>query len=327
MTTVNHCRKERGSALLAVLWLSAALAVIGFTVSSTVRGETDRTSTVMDGLRSYYLAVAGVERCALEVLWSVNNPQAHILPANAAVVNYSFETGDVRVEILPETGKLDVNHAPVEQLIRLGAALGIDAGRAEEIAEAIKDWRQPGSEGNSLDLFYSSQPSSFRAPHASFREIEELLQVKGVTPDIFYGTYVPAAEGATGPGLMWHGGLADCLTVYGSGQWVDANSAPPAVLAAVGVNPGGISGIVQRRQSGAMTQAQLNQLMGSLGIQAPLRVGGNSIVTIRATAQLRLEGGGLSDLKRTVAAQVKYMPPGYDAPIHILRWYDTAWSN
>jgi hypothetical protein len=24
---------------------------------------------------------------------------------------------------------------------------------------------------------------------------------------------------------------------------------------------------------------------------------------------------------------VKYMPVGYDSPIHILRWYDTAWSN
>jgi len=56
-------------------------------------------------------------------------------------------------------------------------------------------------------------------------------------------------------------------------------------------------------------------------------VGGNSILTIRATARLRTAEGQLSDLKRTVAAQVKYMPPGYDSPLHILRWYDTAWSD
>jgi hypothetical protein len=49
--------------------------------------------------------------------------------------------------------------------------------------------------------------------------------------------------------------------------------------------------------------------------------------TIRATARVRLPDGRLSDLKRTVAAQVKYMPTGYDSPIHILRWYDTAWAN
>ena len=44
-------------------------------------------------------------------------------------------------------------------------------------------------------------------------------------------------------------------------------------------------------------------------------------------AKKRPPGGGLSDLKRAVAAQVKYMPKGYDSPIHILRWYDTAWAN
>jgi len=38
--------------------------------------------------------------------------------------------------------------------------------------------------------------------------------------------------------------------------------------------------------------------------------GGRSIVTIRATARLRLDNGKLSDLRRTVAAMVKYMPRG-----------------
>ena len=58
-----------------------------------------------------------------------------------------------------------------------------------------------------------------------------------------------------------------------------------------------------------------------------LRVGGNSIFTLRATARLRRPDGGLSDLRRTVAAQVKFMPPGYDSPYHILRWYDNAWEG
>ena len=69
-------------------------------------------------------------------------------------------------------------------------------------------------------------------------------------------------------------------------------------------------------------------MLGAMGIStARLRVEGNSIVTIRATARLRLPTGQLSDLKRTVAAMVKYMPPGYDSRIHFLRWYDTAFSG
>lgn len=324
---------KRGSALLAVLWLSAALAAIGFSVASTVRGETERTSTSLDGLRSYYLAVAGVQRGSMELLWSVMNPQLHILPPNVTTYVYHFATGDARIEILPEAGKLNVNTATVEQLFRLCAALGLEPVRAQEIAAAIDDWRKPAAGGSPFDLYYSSLNPSFRSPHASFREVEELLQVKGVTPDIFYGNYQPAAEGAKGPALVWHAGLGDCLTVYGqgnsmSGGAVDINTAQPAVLAAVGVPPQGIDAIMQRRQLGPVTEAQLGQVLASLGgVQAPLRVGGNSIVTIRATGQLRLADGKFSDLRRTVAAQVKYMPAGYDAPIHILRWHDTAWSN
>jgi len=32
-------------------------------------------------------------------------------------------------------------------------------------------------------------------------------------------------------------------------------------------------------------------------------------------------------LRRTTAAMVKFMPSGYDSPIHILRWYDTAFAD
>ena len=323
---------QRGSALLAVLWLSAALAAIGFSIASTVRGETDRTATSLDALRSYYLAVGGIERGTMELLWSVNNPDKHILPPNVISTVYHFATGDVRLEILPEAGKLNINQVTLEQLFRLCTALGLDPARAQEIAAAMDDWRKPAYEGSPFDGYYSSQVPSFRARHASFREIEELLQVKGVTPDIFYGSYQPAGEGAAGPALVWHAGLADCLTVYGPGNnffgnQVDINTAQPAVLAAIGVTPQALQAILQRRQAGPITDQQLGSLLGSLGVSAPLRVGGNSIVTMRATGQLRLNGGKLSDLKRTVAAQVKYMPQGFDSPIHILRWYDTAWSN
>jgi hypothetical protein len=56
-----------------------------------------------------------------------------------------------------------------------------------------------------------------------------------------------------------------------------------------------------------------------------LRVGGNSIFTLRSTARLRLPNGQFSDMRRTVAATVKFMNSG-DIPLQILRWYDNAWT-
>src|SRR5580698_6584848 len=62
-------KDRRGSALLAVLWLSAALAAIAFSVSTSVRSETDRVASAADGLRAWYLATGSVERGIQWMCW------------------------------------------------------------------------------------------------------------------------------------------------------------------------------------------------------------------------------------------------------------------
>ena len=310
------CATTRGSALLTVLWLCAALSAIALSMALTVRGETERVSTEVDGLRGYYLAAGAVDRAAVELLWSVRSPDARLSPRGSAFIDYRFPSGDVHVEFIPETAKLNLNRSPIEELTRLMVALGIDPGRAQQIAAGIAAVRSPSD---------SELPGpSFSPRLASFQETEDLLLVKGVTPDIFYGAYVASADHR----LVRHAGLADCLSVYGATERVDANTADPAVLAAVGLSPYAVSALVARRRTLPLTDQELRAFLETMDAGTNrLRVEGNSIVTIRATARLRLTGGQLGDLKRTVAAQVKYMPPGYDSPIHILRWYDTAWSN
>jgi general secretion pathway protein K len=314
-----------------VLWVSAALAAIGFSLASTVRGEVERTGTAVEGLRGYYLAVGGVYRGMLELLWSAQHPGQRVLPQGSVVVNYQFPSGVVRLEILPEAGKLDVNKTPQLDLMRLIVALGEREDRASQIAQAIVDWRG-GAAGASLDSFYQSQTPSFRTQHASIQEIEELLLVKGVTPDLFYGTYVPAetVDGAdpAGPRLLRRGGLADCLSVYGTTGQVDANTAAPAVLAAVGLSPYAVNALVERRKRSPLTMGELGAFLGGIGAPGNrLQVEGHSIVTMRATAQLRLPDGKLSDLKRTVGAQLKYLQKTSKSAVDVLRWYDTAWSD
>ena len=104
--------------------------------------------------------------------------------------------------------------------------------------------------------------------------------------------------------------------------------ASPAVLAAIGLSPMAVTALVEPGSRTPLTPGAVGAVHAIHGIPGVgLRVDGNSIVTLRATASLRLPNGKFSDLRRTVAAQIKYMPDGYDAPIHVLRWYDTAWSD
>ena len=321
---------QSGSALLAVLWLAAGLAAIGISVSATVRGETERVATAEDSLRAYYLASGGVERTALEFLWSAQqSPDKRTIPMGATAVVFAFPSGVVRVEIIPESSKIDVNGAPPELLYRIALAVTGNDARSREIADAIVDWRRPSPQLTAFDQYYSSFIPSFRASHSSIREIEELLLVKGVTPDIFYGSYAPVgvAASAGSARLVERPGLMDCLSVFGSNA-VDINTVSPALLAALGLDPGAIEAILSRRSQQPFNASELAVVQGVNGqLGVGFRVGGNTIFTMRATARLRLSGGRFSDVRRTVGAMVKYMPPGYDSPFHILRWYDTAWSD
>ncbi len=320
----SACATKRGSALIAVLWLVAALSAIAFTVASTVRSEVGRVSNAADGLKAYYLATGAMERALLYIEWgpAYRNPDGTSRYWDGGpVMRLEFPTGRAIVELIPETSKLNVNLAPPEELYSLILALGADPLRAREIALAIVEWRTPqldASEGLSL-----SGASSFGSPHASFQEIEELLSVRGMTPELFYGTYERAPQG----GLVRRRGLGDCLSVYGSGS-VDVNTADPAVLAAVGTPVDVIDAILRLRQLGPILRLeQLTAITQGMPGTERLTLGtGSTILTLRATAQNRLADGTLSDTRRSVAALLKLLDRSkFNEPYHILRWYDNVW--
>lgn len=312
---------------MAVLWLSAALSAIAFTVANTVRAETDRTSTEVDALRTYYLATGAIDRALLYIQWGggYRNPDgtAKYFESPMPMMHFQFATGSAVVNVIPETAKLNVNLAPPDQLTRLLVALGLDAGDAAAITQGIVDWRAPSEGGafTAFDQYYMTLTPSFRSRHASFQEIEELLLIRGVTPDLFYPSYIRDLQGNLRP----RAGLRDCLSVYGGTGAIDVNTAEPAVMLALGVSPGTVAAISElRRVTPIKSQNQISALSdGSQGF-ARLGILPSSICTLRATAQLRLANGQLSDLRRTVSALVKFLGPEWNPPFHIMRWYDNA---
>lgn len=316
----------RGTALLAVLWLSAALAAIALSLADTVRGEAERSATAVDGLREQHLAEGALERAILYMDWGRKHPDNPRFKPPTPYYPFEFPEGQAVVEVIPETAKYNINTAIPEDLFRLLVALGVQPARAEDIVAAIVDWRTPAATGpTAFDAFYQTLRPPYVSSHAPFQEIEELLEVRGITPDLFYGTWQTMPEGWQ-QHMFLRNGLRDCVSIFGTSGQFDINSAAPAVLAAVGVPPEGVAAIV--RQRGVRAFHNADDMAAFASIAGPgflhLRIGGNSIFTLRSTARVRLVNGQLSDMRRTVAALVKLMPAGYDAPFHILRWYDSA---
>ena len=317
-------RRDRGTALLAVLWLTAALSAIAFTVANTVRAETERTSTELDGLRTYYLATGAIDRALLYIGWGpgFRNPDGTPMyfENGMPLLRFEFPSGSAVVEVIPETAKLSVNTAPAEELMRLMVALGIDPGRGQAIVQGIINWRSPSGGGayTQFDQQYLSLTPSFQARHASLQEIEELLLIPGVTPEVFYGGYAADPDGR----LVPHASLRDCLSVYGSTGLLDVNSAEPAVMQAVGLTADAAASIVAMRRERPIKYDRL----GAVGGGGRLGIVPNSICTLRSTARLRLPDGKYSDVRRSVAAMIKFLPPEWNPPYHIMRWYDNAFS-
>jgi general secretion pathway protein K len=319
-------RNNRGSALLMVLWLTAALSAIGLAVASNVRGETERTETNVDDTRSYFIARGAIQRAALHMLWGRSfrtedgRPMYHIFGSPS--IDLTFPAGDVHVDVIPETSKLSANASPPEDIFRLLQALGTPADKSVEITAAIVDWRTPADQlhPSPFDSFYLSQSPSFTARHASFQQDEELLLVKGMTPEIYYGSSLDKSRA----------GLRDCLSVYGSAAGVDINTAQPATLEAVGLGTADAATIVKGRTEhpilGSQELSAIAQSLGPVGNR--LSLGGQTMFTLRATARLRQPDGKLSDLRRTVGALVKFWFPGnvLNRPVgfEVVRWYERA---
>ena len=302
-------RVRRGSALLAVLWFSAALSAIAFALSMTVRTELDRAALNVDSTRAYFLAQGAIEIAMkrMQERPPQDNPTALGFLPGQSFMRIPFPQAVVDVEIIGDSGKLSVNSAPPQALAHLLAASGLDPSAAVGIAARIVEFRHGPTQAANPEA-----PSSFSTARTSFKEIEELLMVPGVTPDLLYGTYRRNPAGQ----LVRLGGLYHYLTMRGSTS-IDANYAPVEVLRAAGLAPADINRIVsiraQRPLTADDTQGLTAQNEGfSIGVRGSTRH-----YTVWATA--RLSNGRAT---RTVGAHIRQGAGGLGA--QPIRWFDMA---
>ena len=301
---------RRGGALLAVLWLTAALSAIVFTLSITVRGELERAGTAADSARAYYMAQGAIERFLLHLSWGrVTDPRNSpaLFQPGQRRLRWDLPAGVVDLEITGENGKLSVYSAPPIALARLFASLGVEEAKAMQIAGGIAGRRQgPMNLGSG---------SSFSAQGPSFLQLEDLLTVSGMTPDIFYGWWERDGEGR----LVERGGVARHVTVLDD-AFLNVNYASPAVLRAIGLPEGAVIETLQARERQIIQDASpMNAALSGLGARVVLVGGGSRAYTVRATAQLKDR-----PVRRSVAALVRLGRNRTEPDVGVARWYQTA---
>jgi type II secretory pathway component PulK len=239
---MNRARKHgptNGVVLIVSLWLVAFLSLLVFSFLRQGRVELRIASGFADRIRARELAKAGIAR-AEAVLAADETPhddatdvwrhseedfREHVLGPDgyfSLLYNNLDESAEIAYGLCDENGKICVNTAPADVLEKLP---GMDA----EIAAAIVDWidTDDKTEDGAESDYYESLDPPYAAKNGPLDTVEELLFVRGITPELLYGedanrngildaneddgdeTYPPDDH----DGVL-DGGLLDFLTVY-----------------------------------------------------------------------------------------------------------------
>lgn len=184
-TSVN---KKKGLVIIAVLWTAVLLTVMAAVLGRKSRLDMKVCLARMEAVRCKWAARAGIEKAmailkedaaenqtdGLLDLWSDNDEDFNNVPLNRCWFS---------VQVIDETSKLNINTATKEQLLGL-------PDMVEEIADAIIDWRDTDDTPSGAGVesgYYESLPYGYMARNGPFKTIRELLLVKDVTEELFYG--------------------------------------------------------------------------------------------------------------------------------------------
>ncbi len=245
---------ESGVILIALLWILTALSVIALSFSRESRVEVAAAKNAQSLEDSYFVARAGISATLYQLLQRRYVPALQQLelrdtpnPLDLGIVTGSLGEDAYQVDVQDESGKVAVNTVSEEFLRNLVEATGIPKPDSDIITDSILDWRDQDSEhrlnGAENDYYQTLNPP-YNAKNGRIETTEELLLVRGVTPEYFYGYPVKNEDGSIG----YKYGLSRYLTAYSNRPQVNVNSAALAVLQAIpGMPPGAAKLIYDRR--------------------------------------------------------------------------------
>jgi general secretion pathway protein K len=240
---------SRGIALIMVLWIVTILTVVVLEFSFAMRTEVNITKNFKDGLELYAIAQGGVQQAIAELILK-HDPRVQQLRKTMKTEEVTpemkewvpdgrpyalqFDRGECELRIMSEAGKININTISETALRKLIGNLGLEAEKRDVVVDCILDWRDPDDFvriNGAEDDYYQSLKEPYHCKNGNLDSIEELLLVKGVTPELFYGRKGTKAgeEGAKASDV----GLKDIFSVYALGEQVDINCASLLVLRAV----------------------------------------------------------------------------------------------
>ncbi|MEQ1651641.1 MAG: hypothetical protein ABL897_04055 [Hyphomicrobium sp.] len=183
-------QKDKGFALIAVIWIGVLLALIAAAFSSAVRSRIRSTAGETETVRAEALADAGIRIALLERLnVTFADSGAPRFPADGSTVMCAIGTdATLAVQVEDEDGKVNLNTLNADLLLALFAGLGATRSEARSYTDAIMDFRDEDDErrpdGAESADYARAAGAAPTAKNALFVSVDELDQVLGLPPEL-----------------------------------------------------------------------------------------------------------------------------------------------
>lgn len=286
-------RGNQGIALVIVLWMLALLTVIANSMTLSLRSEVQVAANLVATARAEAAADAGVNVAMLEL----TRPPTDTQRWQGNGMPHFLQIGDIalRIMIIDEAAKIDINNAPENLLVGLGRSIGMDEITAVAFADAVADWRDAdelrrlhGAEKEE----YSAAGRDYGPKNGNIESIYELRLVLGVSEEFFEN-------------------LAPLVTVSSGLQGIDSTVAAREVLMAL--------------PSATKEQVDMyldqRQLLLDQGLQVPAAPFAQPYSTSRQgntfSVQVHAVLGDTANFFREAIVQVTHNPK---EPVVILSW-------
>ena len=246
-----------------------------------------------------------------------------LVPVDGQWHEGDFADGRWSVRMIDETGRLSLNKADepvlrrvVTNLVQVDPTASIDRRMQEAIdtvVDSILDWRDHDNlkrPHGAESAYYLKRRVPYRAKNAFFDSLDELLLVRGVTPDLYYGI-----EGKPG--------LRDVFSVYNRSPKISLDTAPPAVFQALlGIDADAAADLIAQRDGGVPIRDQVKAQLASVDPVLVMLVDDNPNPAHLVTIEAR--GDVASPRNQSHVEAVADLAAPATEGTRIIRWLDRA---
>ncbi|MBW1707713.1 MAG: type II secretion system minor pseudopilin GspK [Deltaproteobacteria bacterium] len=317
-------KNERGFALILTILIISLIVALTLQFNTTMRSDLQSAATLKDGVSLTSVARSGFAFASAVLLEDASETAFDSLNeawADPELLSSSFSSlfDDVSLDLrivdhlgrininrlIDENGEFDAEQKNLMTRLLSLEQFSLDSEEVSNIIDAIKDWIDTDDEVTRFgaeNAYYGALEQPYSCKNGDLDFPEELLFVRGITSELFYGTREKS-------------GISRYLTTYGQGK-ININTADPIVL-------GCLSDQIDQEMVDNMVEYRTDEKNDLEDVKWYNKVPGMSDITIdpglvtTSSTNFEIKSEGVKEaMRKRITAMIERK----DGTFHVLSW-------